>query len=84
MTAWVFFAAVVVLAAWIGAAFLIRRWGPGRARRRVFCPEAKVPTHVVAVASEAGFGAIRTTDIVKCDLLGPGPVTCEKRCMVRL
>lgn len=84
MTAWVWLAVIAVAAIWVGAAFLIRRWGPGRARRRVFCPEKKVTTHVLAVASEAGFGAIRTTDIVKCDLLGPGPVTCEKRCLVRL
>lgn len=84
MTTWFFFAVVVVLGAWIAAAFAIRRWGPGIARRRVFCPEQKVPTHVMARASEAGYGAIRTTDIVKCDLLGPGPVTCEKHCMVRL
>ena len=84
MTAWVWLAVIAVAAIWVGAAFLIRRWGPGRARRRVFCPEKKVPTHVLAVASEAGFCAICTTHIVKCGLLGPGPVTCEKRCMVRL
>ncbi len=84
MITWLLFSAALVVAAWIGAAFLIRRWGPGRARRRVFCPEQKVPTHVIAEASEAGYGAIRTTDIVKCDLLGPGPVTCSKHCMARL
>jgi hypothetical protein len=84
MNAWVWFAAIVVLTVWVVAAFVIRRWGPGRFRRRVFCPDQKVPTHVVAVASEAGYGAIRTTDIVRCDLLGPGPVTCEKRCLVRM
>lgn len=84
MSVWFFWAAVVVVAAWVGAAFLIRRWGPGRFRRRVLCPEQKIPTHVLAVASEAGYGAIRTTDVVKCDLLGPEPVTCEKRCLVRL
>lgn len=84
MTGWVLFAAGLVVAAWIGAALLIRRWGPGRARRRAFCPEQKMTTHVIAVASEAGYGAIRTTDIVECDLLGPGPVSCSKQCMVRL
>ena len=81
---WVWFSVIVVLTIWVAAALAIRHWGPGRVRRRVFCPEKKVPAHVVAVASEAGYGAIRTTDIVKCDLLGPGPVTCEKRGMVRL
>lgn len=84
MTAWVYFAAAVVLVAWIGAAFLIRRWGPGRFRRHVFCPRDKVPTHVLALVTEAGYGAIATTDVVKCDLLGSGPVTCDKHCLVRL
>ena len=84
MSGWLWFAAGLVVVAWVAAAFVIRRWGPGRVRRLVFCPEQHIPTHVVALRSEAGFGALRTTDIVKCDLLGPGPVTCEKRCLVRL
>lgn len=84
MTTWAWFALAVVLAAWMGTGFLIRRWGPGRVRRRVLCPEKKVHAQVVALRTEAGFGAIQTTDIVGCDLLTPGPVNCGKRCMVRL
>lgn len=83
MNTWVWLAAIGVVAFWVGAAFAIRRWGPGLFRRRVFCPERKIATHVTAVASEAGYGEIHTTDVVKCDLLGSDPVTCEKRCIER-
>ncbi len=84
MSDWVWLAGFVVVIAWAVAAFTIWRWGPGRARRPVFCPEQHIPTHVVAVRSEMGFGTLRTSDIVQCDLLGPGPVTCGKRCLARL
>ncbi len=84
MTAWLWLAAMVVVIAWVATALAIRRWGPGQVRRRVLCPEKSLFTHVLAVRSEAGYGAIRTTDIARCDLLAAGPVTCAKRCLVNL
>lgn len=84
MTTWLWLAAIVVVAALFAAALAIRYWGPGQVHRRVLCPEKSLYTHVVAVRGEAGFGAIRLTDIARCDLLGAGPVTCTKRCLARL
>lgn len=77
-------AVLAVIAVWAVAAVVIRRFGPGRVCRRVYCPEKHVAARVVAVQSEAGFGTLRTTDIVECNLLAPLPIDCGKRCLAKL
>lgn len=84
MGAELFLAFAVVLLAWVGAALMIRRWGPGTIRRQVRCPERLRRATVLAVQTEAGYGAIRASDVLACNLLGTGPVTCDKRCLARL
>lgn len=77
-------AIAVVLLAWMAAAFAVRRWGPGLVRRHVRCPEQQRRATVLTMQMEAGYGAIRTSDVLACDLLGNGPVTCGKKCLARL
>jgi hypothetical protein len=75
-------AAVVV--AWILVGFAVRRWGPGLVRRHVRCPEKHCRATVMAMQVESGYGAIRTSDVLACDLLGNRPVDCAKHCLSRL
>lgn len=75
-------AILTVLVAWAVAFYTIRRWGPGRARRAVRCPEKKARARVVVEQRESEFGRLAVTDVTACSLLD-GPVTCDKACLAR-
>jgi hypothetical protein len=81
MTTEILLAIAAVAVAWVLVAFAIRRWGPGLVRRHVRCPEKNCRATVLAKQVEAGYGAIRTSDVLACDLLGDRPVDCAKRCL---
>jgi len=72
-----------VVAAWAVLAYTIRRWGPGRAWRRVRCPEKNVRAHVLVEQREGDFGRLHATDVAACSLV-EGALTCDKSCLARL
>jgi hypothetical protein len=77
-----------VVLVWVTFAFAVAHWGPGVARRRVRCPEKNARAKLRVLETEppdgSGFGAIRASDVLRCSLLGAGPVSCEKRCLAKL
>lgn len=73
-----------VLSAWAVVAYTIRRWGPGRARRRVDCPTQKVKARVRVEQREGDFGSLRVADVSACSLFPGEPVACDKECLARL
>jgi len=76
-------AILTVVVVWAVAIYTIHRWGPGRDRRSVRCPDKGVRARVVVEQREAGFGELAVTDVAACSLLR-GPVTCDKGCLARL
>ncbi|MEE8607672.1 MAG: hypothetical protein V3S55_08715 [Nitrospiraceae bacterium] len=76
---------VAVLTAW-GFLFLsVRRWGPGRRKRSVRCPEKKQRAKVLVEHREGDYGSVYAADVIACSLLPKEkPVTCEKKCLDRL
>jgi len=77
-------AVVAVLSAWGVTALALRRWGPGRARRRTRCPRAGKQAKVMVEQQEADFASLVVTDVVSCSLFPNAPLTCEKECFRRL
>ena len=73
-----------VMLMWLVIAFVVHRWGPGVNKRIVRCPEKHTLARVSILYREAGFGSVRAEDVVKCSLLGPGPVTCDKHCLAHV
>jgi hypothetical protein len=78
LVAWSALIAVVLL---MGAAIIyIYQQGPGIITRSVRCPEKGVDASVTFIQKERGFARLIVTDVTKCSLLEPGPVTCSKAC----
>ena len=73
-----------VLVCWAVLAHVIWKWGPGLRRRSVRCPEKRAAAKVLADQREGEFGCLRMVDVKKCSLLGEGPVSCSKGCIIRL
>jgi hypothetical protein len=73
-----------VVLVWVTFAFAVAHWGPGVARRGVRCPEKNARAKLRVLETEPSFGAIRASDVLRCSLLGAGPVSCDKRCLARL
>jgi hypothetical protein len=73
-----------VLAAWGVLFWTIYRWGPGRRRRRVVCPEKGVRATVEVEQKEGDFGRLRAVDAVACSLVPDEPLTCDKECLRQL
>lgn len=77
--------AVIAVALLALAAVAIRRWGPGRLKRSVYCPETSLRAKVAVLRKEADWGTFRATDITACSRFpGGGPVSCQKNCLARL
>ena len=76
-------AVVAVLTGWAVVCLAIRRWGPGRAKRRVRCPTKRVRAKVVVEQREGDFGSLRATDVLTCSLFPAAPLTCGKECLNR-
>jgi len=74
-------AMAAVAGAWGVFAYTVRRWGPGRRRRSVRCPEKKRRARLVVEQREGDFGSLRVVDVDACSLLPEGPVTCGKECL---
>jgi Flp pilus assembly protein CpaB len=76
--------AIIVAAGVVAAGlFAIHRWGPGRSRRWVHCPEKETDAQVLVERKEGSFGALLPPDVVSCSLLPGGPVDCDKACLRR-
>ena len=74
--------AIVLAAAAVAAGLLaIHRWGPGRSRNWVHCPEKKVDAQILVERKEGSFGALTPPDVASCSLLPEGKVDCEKKCL---
>ncbi len=73
-----------VVAAWALVASGIRRWGPGKVRHVVDCPETKKKANVVVLQKEATWGTYRAADITGCSRFPGAPVTCDKGCLTQL
>ncbi len=80
--------AVEVVAVLTGRGFLflsVRRWGPGRRKRSVRCPEKKQRAKVLVEHREGDYGSVYAADVIACSLLPKEkPVTCKKKCLDRL
>jgi len=74
----------VVVTLWTFAAFLIRRWGPGRRKCSVYCPETSRRAKVAARWKEGDWGTFHAAEITACSRFPGGPVTCQKQCLARL
>ena len=74
-------AILAVVAAWSVFAYTVWRWGPGRRRRSVHCPEKNQRARLVVQQHESGFGTLQVTNVTACSLLPDGPVTCDKECL---
>jgi hypothetical protein len=77
-------AILAVLSAWGVLFWTIYRWGPGRGRRRVFCPDKGVRAKVEVELEEGDFGRLRVADAVACSLFPGAPLTCDKDCLRQL
>ena len=77
-------AILAVLTAWGVLFWTICRWGPGRGRRRVVCPEKGVRATVEVEQAEGDFGRLRAVDAMTCSLFPGAPLTCDKSCLRQL
>lgn len=78
-------AAVLVLLAWAGVGYVIRRWGVGFPARSVRCPEKGTRATISTFChTKNGWGRSIERDVLQCSLLGSAPVTCEKSCLSQL
>ena len=68
---------------WGVVALSIWHWGPGQAKRSVFCPARQRRAQVVVEQGEGDFGCLRATDAVACSLFPSGPLNCNKDCVLR-
>ena len=73
-----------VLSAWGIVLFSIWRWGPGRAKHSVLCPEKQLRAKLVVEQREGDFGSLRANDVAACSLFPEGPLNCNKECLARL
>ncbi len=69
---------------WGTVALLIRRYGPGRVKHSVRCPEMNVRARLVVLYREPTFGAVEASDVTACSLFGTALLTCDKACLARL
>jgi hypothetical protein len=74
-------AILAIVAAWSFFAYTVWRWGPGRRRHSVRCPEKNRRARVVVERQESGYGTLLVTDIAECSLLPDGSVSCGKECL---
>lgn len=72
------------LVGWSATVLAIRRWGPGRVRRKVDCPLKRVAAKVLVDQREADFGSLRAADVLDCSLFADAHLTCGKECLARL
>ncbi len=78
-------AVALVALAWLGVAYVIRHWGVGFPNRSVRCPHKDVRATISTFCyTKNGWGAVVERDVLKCSLLGSGPVTCDKSCLPQL
>ena len=75
------FALIGVVIAWSIVFGIIRRWGPGIARRTLRCPEKEAPARVTFQRLEGSFGSLKAADVQECSLFPDAPVTCDKHCL---
>ena len=80
---------VLAVAAWVvlvvaAGTMVIRRWGPGRVKRSVRCPDKNTEAKLVVLYTEPKWGTLTATDVAACSLFGAGPVGCDKACLARL
>lgn len=75
---------LAVAGAWGVFAYTVRRWGPGRARRSVRCPEKNQKARLMVEQREGDFGSLRVVDVTACSLLPDEKVTCGKECLDRM
>lgn len=76
-------AIATVVCVWAVAVLTIRRWGPGRARRSVRCPEKNRRARLEVEQREGEFGRLRVADVTACSLLPAARVDCGKECLAR-
>lgn len=74
-------AVIAVGSAWVVLFLTIRRWGPGRGKRRVVCPESKTRAKVTVIQGEGDFGSLRVVDVTACSLFPHAPLACGKECL---
>ena len=78
-------AVALVVLAWLGVAYLIRRWGAGFPARSVRCPHKDARATISTFSyTRDGWGSTVERDVLQCSLLGGGPVTCDKSCLSQL
>ncbi len=77
-------AVIAVVSAWVVLFLAIRRWGPGRGKRRVVCPELKRRAKVTVTQGEGDFGSLRVIDVTACSLFSGAPLACGKECLPQL
>ena len=77
-------AILAVLALWTTFFLAVRRFGPGRAARRVRCPRENMRARVVVEQREGDFGSLRTVDVVACSLSPQALLSCKKECLAHL
>lgn len=58
--------------------------GAGKVRRRARCPDLGRRARLEVLYSEPAWGRLKASDVTWCSLFGPAPVTCEKKCLLRL
>ncbi len=58
--------------------------GPGRAHRRVQCPDLKRKARLEVLYREPVWGTLKASEVTRCSLFGPARVSCEKRCLSQL
>lgn len=82
---WLPFAVALVVPAWVGVAYVIRHWGAGFPARSVRCPHKDTRATISTFSyTKNGWGSVVERDVLRCSLLGDGPVTCDKTCLMQL
>jgi hypothetical protein len=66
------------------AILAMREVGPGRAHRRVLCPDLNRKARLEVLYTEPVWGTLKASDITRCSLFGPARVSCQKRCLAQL
>jgi hypothetical protein len=75
---------VTVVGLWALVALAIHRWGPGRRKSTVYCPETSTPMKVTVLQREADWGTFRPADITACSRFPGAAVACDKKCLARI
>lgn len=88
MTSQYFLAALIVLAVWAFAGYVIWQWGPGFRKRSVWCPVLNKRAVILADQRETEFrnsyAGFTVIDVKNCSMFKSGPVMCHKECLHRL